>query len=162
MKKSFCKIPSARLQRLKLSLIKYNINLVHVPGKFLYIADFLSRYYDESDETPEIEDLQEFVHSINISSERLQLFRNEIETDKSLKELKNFLLEGWPNDKRKIPDDLIVYWKHRNDLTIENDIIFFNDRVIVPHSLRKDVLAQLHSSHLGIEKTKKRARSLVY
>ena len=99
---------------------------------------------------------------MNISSERLQLFRNEIRTYKSSKEIKNFLLEGWPHDKRKIPDDLKVYWKHRNDLTIENDIIFFNDRVIVPHSLRKNVLAQLHSSHLGIEKTKKRACSLVY
>lgn len=36
MKKDFCKIPSARLQRMKL-------NLIHVPGKYLYIADLLSR-----------------------------------------------------------------------------------------------------------------------
>lgn len=41
-------------------------------------------------------------------------------------------------------------------------ILFLNDRVIVPESLRSNVLSQLHTSHLGIEKTKKRVRTLLY
>lgn len=41
-------------------------------------------------------------------------------------------------------------------------MLYFNDRIIVPRTLRKEILDQLHSSHLGIEKTKKRARNLIY
>lgn len=41
-------------------------------------------------------------------------------------------------------------------------MIFLNERVIVPITLRENILSQLHASHLGIEKTKKRARTIVY
>lgn len=162
MKKDFCKIPSARLQRLKLSLIKYTMNLIHVPGKYLYVADFLSRYYNKTDQSCEIEDLNEFVHSINITDERLIEFRKELRNDKCLFELKQLLMEGWPDDRRQLSEEVKFYWKHRNDLYLEDDIIFLNDRVIVPVNLREYVLSKIHMSHLGIEKTKKRARSIVY
>lgn len=49
-----------------------------------------------------------------------------------------------------------------NDLVIDDNLIFLNDRIIIPLSLRSEVLNLLHKSHLGIEKTKQRARSLVY
>ncbi|XP_036347586.1 uncharacterized protein K02A2.6-like isoform X1 [Rhagoletis pomonella] len=55
-----------------------------------------------------------------------------------------------------------MFWKHRSDLFLEDGILYLNNRVIVPPVLRETILSQLHVSHLGIEKTKKRARELVY
>ena len=43
MKKDINKIPSSRLQRIKLKLFKYNIEVIYKPGKTLLIADALSR-----------------------------------------------------------------------------------------------------------------------
>ncbi|CAK1598438.1 unnamed protein product [Parnassius mnemosyne] len=51
LKKSIHEIPSIRLQRLKLKLLKYDITFQYLKGKLMYIADLLSRsYLDEIDE----------------------------------------------------------------------------------------------------------------
>ena len=41
MQKEYHAIPSAKLQRMKLRLTKYNLKLNYIPGKLLYIADLL-------------------------------------------------------------------------------------------------------------------------
>lgn len=45
MQKQISKVPSGRLQRMKLKLWKYKVNLVYLPGKYMYVADFLSRFF---------------------------------------------------------------------------------------------------------------------
>ena len=54
------------------------------------------------------------------------------------------------------------YWQVRNDLFLEDGLVILEDRVVVPVSLRARVLKSLHTAHLGIEKTKARARQTVY
>ncbi|KAK9704012.1 Integrase zinc binding domain [Popillia japonica] len=41
-------------------------------------------------------------------------------------------------------------------------VIFRNDQIIIPKSLRKDTINRLHYSHLGITKTILRAKELVF
>jgi hypothetical protein len=43
MKKNINGIPFKRLQCTKVKLSRYDINLIHVPGKEMFIADALSR-----------------------------------------------------------------------------------------------------------------------
>lgn len=40
--------------------------------------------------------------------------------------------------------------------------MFFNERVMVPLSLRAEMLKKLHEAHIGITKTKLRARGIIY
>lgn len=40
--------------------------------------------------------------------------------------------------------------------------MFKGDRIIVPHSLRPEILQRIHAAHLGIEKCRARARSAVF
>lgn len=163
MKKDFSQIPSSRLQRMRIRLLKYHIDLKYVPGKFLYVADFLSRYFNKEDKTHEIEDLNEVViHSLNISESKIKEFQLATNQDPILSELKSILKGGWPSDRKKIKPIIRPYLKWKNDLFLENEIVFLNSKVIVPKTMQKSVLDILHSSHLGIEKTKARARSLVY
>lgn len=49
MKKDFNQILSKRLQRIKLKLSIYDIVVVHVSGKEMYIADTLSRACSKSE-----------------------------------------------------------------------------------------------------------------
>lgn len=162
MKKDMHKINSVRLQRIKIRLMRYRLNVSYVPGKFLYIADCLSRNFDCNVVGGEIDDLNELVHSLNISEKRQRQFCNETEKDDVLNELKNVILNGWPNRKDDLQEKIKFFWKFRNDLYCENGLIFFNERIIIPEILRNEMLDLLHNGHFGIEKTKSRARSLIY
>ena len=55
-----------------------------------------------------------------------------------------------------------MYWKFQGDLFIDDNILYLNERIVVPLGVRSEVLKQLHVSHLGIEKTKSRPRTIVY
>ncbi|VDO79031.1 unnamed protein product, partial [Schistosoma mattheei] len=64
--------------------------------------------------------------------------------------------KGWnANLKRRFP----VYFSKRDELSTTPDgILCLNDRVVIPPSLRKSVLEDLHSGHLGVEKMKSLSR----
>lgn len=41
-------------------------------------------------------------------------------------------------------------------------ILFKGEKIIVPHTLREDMLARIHTGHMGIEKCKQRARDVLF
>lgn len=41
-------------------------------------------------------------------------------------------------------------------------MLFLEDRIIIPQSMKKEMLELLHESHLGISKSKVRARKVMY
>ena len=43
-----------------------------------------------------------------------------------------------------------------------NGIVFSNQPIVVPQSLQSQMLSLIHESHFGIEKSKLRARELLY
>lgn len=51
----------------------------------------------------------------------------------------------------------------KNDLHVDhNSILYYNDRVIIPTSLKQQALQLLHQGHMGIVKTKSRASQSMY
>jgi len=65
MRKEIHKIPNNRLRRLRVKLLIYNVNVEYLPGKRMYIADFLSRNYIKRSEKSE-ESLNDVVHTMEI------------------------------------------------------------------------------------------------
>lgn len=43
-----------------------------------------------------------------------------------------------------------------------NGLLLRGNRIVIPHSLRMEMLQKLHEGHLGIEKCKRRSRDTVY
>ena len=68
--------------------------------------------------------------------------------------------EGWlescPGD-----DELVPYWRHRHELTVEAGCVLLGARAVVPVSLRATVLRELHEGHPGVSRMKSLARSKV-
>ena len=58
---------------------------------------------------------------------------------------------GWPNDKRPVPAEIRPFFHWRDELTVENGIVYKGSRCVVPATMHEDVLARLHSAHLGLE-----------
>lgn len=71
--------------------------------------------------------------------------------DSELQLVFRYLRQGWP--KRVNRDSIIwKYWLKRNELSIVEDCLFWQHRIVIPVSLQRQVLDLLHRSHLGIVK----------
>jgi hypothetical protein len=59
-------------------------------------------------------------------------------------------------------DDLKPYWNYREELYTLDGIVFKGDWIIIPAEMRKYIINLLHESHMGIDKTRSRARRVVF
>ncbi|XP_031353678.1 uncharacterized protein K02A2.6-like [Photinus pyralis] len=161
MRKGVAEVHSPRLQRIKVKLLKYNLTVIYKPGKEMYIADLLSRNYLQE---PRQDDkfITEVVHSINMTQEKKTEFQEESRQDSEIQKIMFYLIQGWPSDVSKVPIELKPYFQIRNDLHSFDDLLFYNDRVIVPKSLRSKMLQFLHEVHFGITKTQQRAKQILF
>ncbi len=131
----------------------------------MFMADTLSRAYlkDPVYDDPE---LKYVVHSLSkhlpMSKEKKDTFQNETSNDPDLSLLKQFFHNGWPDSKNKCPPNVRLYYNLRDKITVEENLVFLDDKLIVPTSLRNFMLGLIHESHLGIEKCKARAREVAY
>ena len=66
----------------------------------------------------------------------------------------------WP---QKSPTDplLGLYWKVRDSLSIHNDLLMYNLRIVVPLSLQKETLQKVHEGHQGIVRCRMRTKMSV-
>ena len=159
-----------RLQRMRISLQKYDLDLEYTPGKQLFTADALSRAFHqpESSKTePSItENVEAYVNaivtSLPVATTRLEEIKEETLRDPNLLKLANTILTGWPDERRHCPPECTDYWNFREELTVVDSIIFKGNRVVIPASLQKNMLQQIHKGHLGNEKCKRRARDVIY
>jgi transposase InsO family protein len=74
----------------------------------------------------------------------------------------DIVLEGWPTEKTNLATDLRVYWNFRDEISVIDGLLFKGPKVIVPFSLRAQMLEKIHEGHLGIVKCKQRARDVLY
>lgn len=147
---------------MRIRLLNYDANVEYLPGKYMHIADYLSRNYIDTGNTEEDQSFSELVLSINVSDERIEQFKIETSQDPTLKIIVDYCKNGWPNHKTKLPDKVKFYFNLRNDIILENEMLFLVDRIMIPQSMKMQMLKQLHESHMGFTKTKARARELFY
>lgn len=79
-----------------------------------------------------------------------------------LNRLKEVVHYGWPEHIKELPTDLKPYWSFRDELAIEDGVLFKGRQIVVPASMQRDILEQLHNGHQGVEKTRRLARDCVY
>lgn len=165
MTKHVASINNARLQRMRLKLLKYNLNVTYVPGKNMYIADLLSRSFlnDKVFDDPE---LSEVVHSLSkyaqVSDERKFEIQQATKNDQTLACVADYVKNKWPESRNLVPDNVKHYYQMQDRLTVDEGLVFLDNRIIVPNDLRSKILTLLHEPHMGVEKTKLKARQTVY
>lgn len=95
MNKTISEIPSTRLQRMRIKLLKYQIKIAFIPGKEMHIADLLSRSFLSEANTDDSW-LQEVVHSIDTglstTDAKKQEFQKATMADSKLSKLKSIIL----------------------------------------------------------------------
>ena len=159
-----------RLQSMMLTLQRYSFTVEYREGSSLLIADTLSRaplpetthghLHDELVYRVEFEDNNPELS--NFQDATIQEIRTEASTDPEQIALRTFVETGWPNDKASVPVLIHPYWSVRHELTIHDGLLFKQDRVVIPSSLRSNILRKLHTAHRGTEFTLRHARSCVF
>ena len=54
------------------------------------------------------------------------------------------------------------FYNLRRDLSTDDGLLIFGSRLVIPKSMRRDMVKRLHASHQGITRTLQRARQCVY
>ena len=153
-----------RLQRMLIHLQNYNLKIVYKPGSTMHIADTLSRAVNPANTN--MHPCEKAILEINllkhvpISNRKLGEIQKHTELE--LKTLKETIMKGWPEYKEDLCDTIKPYYSLKGELTVYDGIILKGDRVVIPPTMRSDVLRQLHSTHIGVDACVRRSRECVY
>nr|XP_012557549.2 uncharacterized protein K02A2.6-like [Hydra vulgaris] len=86
----------------------------------------------------------------------------ETEKDTDFKALMLAIENGFPKNKNNFIPNLLPFWEYRNDLMVSDGVIIYNDRIVIPPTLRKEILDVLHSAHQGVSGMTARAQATVF
>ncbi|XP_063627468.1 uncharacterized protein K02A2.6-like [Cydia splendana] len=154
-------IPSmaaSRLQRWAVILSGYQYDIEYVPTD-KNGADALSRLPvgKQAADRTEVTYVQFVQDFLPITSDQV---RANLKTDDLLRKVVMYLQSGWP---AKCDDpELQSYWVRRHELYSEAGCVMWGYRMVIPTTLRNDVLRELHIGHFGVVKMKSLARSYVW
>ena len=156
---------SPRVQRIAIRAWQYDFIPEYLPGKQNVISDALSRVtpleLQDSDAEKEILVVNLLQYSTIEQREKDELLQ-ATDKDAELQALKNVISTGWPAKRSKLPADLHAYWDYRDELTVENGILMKNSKVLIPESLKQKYINKVHSGHMGIDSTLKKAREFIF
>ncbi|CAB3989970.1 Transposon Tf2-9 poly, partial [Paramuricea clavata] len=88
-----------------------------------------------------------------------EMIKKKTQVDPVLSLVYRYIQSGWPS---VVDADMIPYKNRSDQLTIHQGCILWGARVVVPPSLRSEMLTELHDTHLGMTRMKGLARSYVW
>ena len=177
--KSLAEIENPRLQRLRERLAPFNLLAIWRQGKLHAIPDALSRA-PVDDPAPEDEEAErDASHQLASVLSRLATdgaddgpspfkdaalteVRAAAAADPELIAVTDLILNGFPEHRSQLDPRLRPYWGVRDRLAVDDGLVVCGQRLVIPPSLRRATLERLHASHQGVERTKRRARQVVY
>ena len=151
-----------RLQNMLLRCQTYNYTIVWQPGKKQVIADALSRaMLDTEVEKEDVEDVHNLSMYIPLCDDQLQNLKTETGKDEILCELKKVIVSGWP-ERDKLDIRLTPYHSYADELSVHDGVCLKGERIVIPASMRKSMLQEIHTAHLGVSGCTRRARETLF
>jgi transposase InsO family protein len=148
-----------RLQRMLLRIQPYDVTIKYKPGQQLIFADYLSRVFPTKGEEIYLENT---IHTIQISQNQLDKVKTATSNDEELSALREQIIAGWPKDVNVIPKCIRAYASIKDFLSVEDGVIFYGERLVIPRSMHEEYLRRIHEGHMGINKCILRAKECVY
>ena len=159
-----------RLARWALLLHQFDYTIEYRTTAKHANADALSRLPANTDsqfDGEESEDDIEMVCAITSLSEKVTpkdqtSLKRLTSQDPVLSLVIRFTREGWPAKKDDEGSEMQRYRQLADSLTICNGCLLLGNRVVIPASMRRQILEHLHLGHFGMQKMKQLARTAVY
>lgn len=171
-------IPNSRLRNLKEKTLRYRFTMLHIPGAKHRAADTVSRHPVGKPDAMVLNDdiasvcgrdpLEAAFYSSALSSISpikcitWDIIRTETTSDDDLFQLVQLIEGGLPDIRNDMPEGLRDYHQLREHLSTVDGVILYKDRIVIPPSLREDVLLALHSAHQGTSSMMSRAETSIF
>lgn len=153
-----------------LTLQRYTFQVEYHKGSSLHIADTLSHAPLSGTSHKQVHD--ELVNHVEFENDNpelsgfldatLQDISVASQVDPELIVLCSLIESGWPSEKAKVPYLVRPYWHVCHELTVNEGLLIKQDCVIIPTSLRQNILYKLHAAHCGSEFTLRHARNCLF
>ena len=152
-------------------MMKYYFQVVYVPGKELPVADALSRFplkvcvvdCKVDDLVKAVEEHMEGVRdALPASTDGLARVREATLNDPEMQELLRVMKSGWPNHISQVPSVVRPYWNSKDMLTEIDGVVLRGHQIVIPRTMRPEMIKLARQGHLGIVKTKRRARDSMW
>ena len=155
---------SNRIQRWALTLSMYEYSISFKPSIAHSNADALSRLplYNVSREPPVPTETVLLLQQISESPISANQIRRWTCRDPLLSRVLHFVLSGWPEELEPSEASLKPFWSRKLELSAQDSILLWGNRVIVPSPGRNVILQELHACHPGIAQMKTLARMFVW
>ncbi|XP_043200358.1 uncharacterized protein LOC122369578 [Amphibalanus amphitrite] len=176
-------IDNPRLQRMREKLLAFSFTTSWQKGSSHVIPDALSRAPTSdpaADDDGAVDTEDDPLHASVIAAlqasarseegaqlaplvdSTLERVRAAAERDTEYQTLSELILAGFPENRHETPPAVRAYWGVRHQLAIDDGLVVYGARLVIPSALRRGVLEKLHESHQGVDRTKRRARLSVY
>ena len=84
-------------------------------------------------------------HIVSVMPTKLDKIRQETKKDANLQLLTQQITEGWPDSIKQRNCSIRPYWSVRHDIAIEDGVLLVGSRILIPTTLRQDILRQIHN-----------------
>ena len=154
-----------RLQRMLLRLQNFNLKVIYKKGPDMFLADTLSRAFLPTMNTSDfVLSLEEVDHTMTLAipEDQLQELKQVAGQDHVSQALSSTIRQGWPDSKSEVTELVHPYFDIRDELTVQDELVFKGTQLVIPRPLRKKMMEVVHETHIGIDGCLRRARECMY
>ena len=75
-----------------------------------------------------------------LQDQTLEKVRATASRDPDCNELRDLIIHGFPDDKHRLSPSIRPYWNVRDKLAVDDGLIVYGPRLLIPQELRKETL----------------------
>ena len=165
--KSLHEINNRRLLNLKEKTLDFSFKIHHVTGRNNTGPDAISRYpqknQDPAEESEERAMTLQAMSTLNVVTNIISwdMVKDHTLKDKTLQDLITAIHDGFAREDNRM-GPLKQYKQYADSLYTINGVVMLGQKIVIPASLREQVLDALHAAHQGVGAMCQRAADTVF
>lgn len=103
--------------------------------------------------------MQEALEALPVTAKQIRYY---LTRDKTLGKVQRWTLSGWPAKLTEEEEELRPFFSKKEELHVQQGVLMWGSRAVIPTQLRVKLLNELHSCHSGIVRMKSLARQYIW
>ena len=149
------KLAAGRLARWAMTLSMYDYEIMYHDAGSNTQADMLSRLpVDPADGSSIAQKMGQHSNLLHLKLQDIPISRRQLRQktvcDTALSQVIANMERGWPANVTSLPKELHTFFEKRTELSVEEDVLLWRGRLVIPAALKETMLQLLHEGHPGV------------